>query len=193
MKWASTRVSSPRRTIACVQKDFWTYCTFGANRAPILHRNYPCPQTDQNVIPHDPCHLGVPLGASKWFPSLWYDRRKPSNYLVSRLALSSNGPKRASTCASWPRSTIGCAQNDFWAYSTFGAKCAPILHRHKHCFQMDQNEIPHVSSHLGVPSGASKTISEPMVRWAQTVHLSCDKISTISKQTEVSIHQSLIT
>ena len=29
------------------------------------------------------------------------------------------------------------------------------------------NEIPHDPSHLGVPSGASKTISEPMVRLAK--------------------------
>ena len=27
-----------------------------------------------------------------------------------------------------------------------------------------QNEIPHDPHHLGVPSGVSKTISEPMVR-----------------------------
>jgi gamma-glutamylcysteine synthetase len=36
-------------------------------------------------------------------------------------------------------------------------------------------------------------ISEPVVRSAQTVHLSCVKISTISKQTESSDHLSLIT
>ena len=31
------------------------------------------------------------------------------------------------------------------------------------------NEIPHDPRHLGLPSGASKTISEPMIRLAQTV------------------------
>jgi hypothetical protein len=36
-------------------------------------------------------------------------------------------------------------------------------------------------------------ISEPMVCPAQTVHLSCVKISTISKQTEMSFRLSLIT
>ena len=36
-------------------------------------------------------------------------------------------------------------------------------------------------------------IFEPMVRLAQTVHLSCVKICTISKQTETSIHLSLDT
>ena len=55
------------------------------------------------------------------------------------------------------------------------------------------NEIPHDPCHLGVPSGASNTISEPMVRSAQTVHRSCVKISTISKRTEMSIHLNLIT
>jgi hypothetical protein len=47
--------------------------------------------------------------------------------------------------------------------------------------------------HLGVPSGASNTIDEPVVGSAQTVHLSCIKISTISNQTESSFHLSLVT
>ena len=38
--------------------------------------------------------------------------------------------------------------------------------------------------HLGLPSGASKMISEPMVRSAQTVHLTYVMVSTIAKQTE---------
>jgi hypothetical protein len=46
---------------------------------------------------------------------------------------------------------------------------------------------------LGLPSGAFKMISEPMVRLAQTAHLSCVKISTISKETQTSFHLSLVT
>jgi hypothetical protein len=57
---------------------------------------------------------------------------------------------------------------------------------------MYQNKIPHDPHHLGVPSGASKTFSKPMVRSAQTVHLSCVKISTISKQIEMSFHLNLV-
>jgi hypothetical protein len=53
--------------------------------------------------------------------------------------------------------------------------------------------IPHGPRHHGVPSGASKMISEPMVHSAQTVHLSCVKTSTISKRTESIFHLSLIT
>ena len=37
---------------------------------------------------------------------------------------------------------------------------------------MDRNELPLERRNLGVPSGASKRISEPMVRLAPTVHLS---------------------
>jgi hypothetical protein len=58
---------------------------------------------------------------------------------------------------------------------------------------MDQNEIPHDARHQGVLSGASKTISKPMVRSAQTEHLSCANISTIFKRTESSFHLNLIT
>jgi hypothetical protein len=48
---------------------------------------------------------------------------------------------------------------------------------------MDQNELPLDTCHLGVPSGVPKMISMPMVYSAQTVHLSCAEINTISKQT----------
>jgi hypothetical protein len=96
----------------------------------------------------------------KWFLSLWYVRRKPCTYIVSRLALSLNPPKQASSCASSPRCTIGFVQNDFWALGTFGANCAR------------RSSIR-----------SSKMISEPMIRSAQTVQLSCVKIRTISKQT----------
>ena len=55
------------------------------------------------------------------------------------------------------------------------------------------SDIPNDPHHLGVPSGASKTISEPMVRRAQTVHRSCFKIRTISKRNETSFHLSFVT
>ena len=53
--------------------------------------------------------------------------------------------------------------------------------------QTERSETPHDPRHLGVPSGASKMIYEPMVRWTQTVDLSCVKISTISKRSELSL------
>jgi hypothetical protein len=114
----------------------------------------------------------------KWFSSIWYIQHKACTYHASRLALSPNGPKQAFTWVSSPRSTIRCVQNDFWAYGTVGANRASILLRHKYCLWMDRNGIPHEPCHLAIPSGASKMISKPMVHSAQTVHLSCVKITT---------------
>jgi hypothetical protein len=57
----------------------------------------------------------------------------------------------------------------------------------------DWNEIPDDPCHQGFLSSASKIIFEPMVRSAQTVHLSCLKISDISKLTETSCHFILVT
>jgi hypothetical protein len=57
--------------------------------------------------------------------------------------------------------------------------------RHKQCTYLaltltlspnELNEIPHEPHDLGVSSGACKTIFEPIVCSAQTVHLSCVKI-----------------
>ena len=58
---------------------------------------------------------------------------------------------------------------------------------------MDQNEILHDPHHLGVALGASKMISEPMVRLAETVHLSYTKTNTISKWTEMRFHMTHVT
>jgi hypothetical protein len=73
----------------------------------------------------------------------------------------------------------------------FRANHAPNLLWHLHCLQTDRNKIPHDPCHFGLPSGASKMISEPVVRSVRTVHLSCIKFSIISKWTESSMHSSL--
>jgi hypothetical protein len=175
----------------------------------------------------------------KWFLSLWYVRHKLCTYIASRLALSPTKPKCASTWALLPRSIIGCVQNDFWAYGTFGTKpCAylaptltlypnvpkwdstwpmsprtsircvqndfwaygmfsasrpPILQQGYHYLQKERIELLLDPRHLGVPSGASKTISKPMARLVQTVHLSCTNTNTVPKQTEMRFHMTHIT
>jgi hypothetical protein len=105
---------------------------------------------------------------------------------------------RAFTWATSPRSTIGCVQNYFCTYGAFDANRAPILRQDLHYLRKDWAftwassplstiEFPHDPRHLGVPSGASKMISMPMVCSTQIVHLSYFKISTISKRTELSL------
>jgi hypothetical protein len=63
----------------------------------------------------------------KWFLSLLHVSCKPRTHLASRLTLYSNGPKWATTWSMSCRSTIGCVQNDFPAYDTFGTNYAPVL------------------------------------------------------------------
>ena len=93
---------------------------------------------------------------------------------------------------------------------TMHLSCIKISTISKWTIQTDRNEIPYDPRHLGVPSGASKTISEPMLcsaqtmhlscvktdpmgRLAQIVHLSCTDTNIIPKWTEMSFHLSLVT
>jgi hypothetical protein len=129
----------------------------------------------------------------KQFLSLWYVWHKPCNYHARKLIVSPKGPKGDSTWPTSPRISIRCVQNGFWGYGTFGANCGSILHRDLHYLQIDWIKILHDSRHLGVASGAPKTISELTVHSTQTVQLSCTKLSTVSKRTEMSFHLSLVT
>jgi hypothetical protein len=53
---------------------------------------------------------------------------------------------------------------------------------------MNQNEFRVDPHHVGLPSVAPKMISKPIVHSAQTMHLSCVEINTISKQSQTSFH-----
>jgi hypothetical protein len=102
---------------------------------------------------------------------LWYVWRKSCTYLARTPTLSPNGPKRDSTWLTSPWSSIGCAQNDFWGYGTFGTIRAPIFRQDQHYLRTDWIKLPLEYHHLGVPLGASKMIYEPKVHSSQTVHL----------------------
>jgi hypothetical protein len=65
----------------------------------------------------------------KRFPCMWYIQHKSCTYLVPRLTLSPNELKWASTWPTSPRSSIGCAQDNFWAYCMLGTNHASILRR----------------------------------------------------------------
>jgi hypothetical protein len=166
---------------------------FSTNRAPILRRDLRYLQTNWIKHPLEPRAQGVPSGASKIISEPMVRSAQTLHLSYIKISTISNKLNQASTGASSPRSTIGCVQNYFWAYGMFSTNHAPILNRHQQYLQIDQNEIPHDTCHLGVPSGASKTIYETVVHLAKTVHLSYVKISTIFEQTELSLHLSLVT
>ena len=58
---------------------------------------------------------------------------------------------------------------------------------------MDRNELPLEPHHLAVPSGASKMISESMVRSSQTMHLSYTDTNTVSKWSKTRFHMTHVT
>ena len=58
---------------------------------------------------------------------------------------------------------------------------------------MDKNELPLDPRHLGLASAMPKMISVPVVHLAQTVHLFCGEINTISKQTKTSFRMTHVT
>jgi hypothetical protein len=126
--------------------------------------------------------LGVPSGASKTFLRPWYVRHKWCTYLSSRLALSPNRPSFHLSLVTMEYHWV-CPKPFLSRWYIWRELCtylAPTLTLSPN----GKNEIPHDPRHLGVPSGVSKMISEPMVRLAQTMHLSCTNTNTISKQKE---------
>jgi hypothetical protein len=129
----------------------------------------------------------------KWCLRQWYVWRKPCTYLAVTLTLSPNGPKQDSTWPTSPSSSIRCVQNDIRASSTLGANRAPILRQDYHYLQTDWSELPLEPRHLGVQSGVSKTISEPMRCLAQTMHLSCNNTCTVSTRTEMRFYMTHVT
>jgi hypothetical protein len=58
---------------------------------------------------------------------------------------------------------------------------------------MDRNELPLEPCDIGVPSGASKMLSELMVHLAQTVHQSCTDTNTVSIRTEMRFYMTHVT
>jgi hypothetical protein len=141
-------------------------------------------------LPFDPHHLWVPSGAPKTISMPMVQPAQTNTYLMLRLTLSSNGPKRASTWPMSPRSSIGCVKNNFRAYCTFSANYAPILREDQHYLQ---TSFPFDLHHLGGPSCAALKISVPVVHSRQTMHLSVAVINTMSKWTEASFQLTHVT
>jgi hypothetical protein len=129
LKRASIWPTSPRSSIGCAQKDFHALVP----SAQTVHLS--CAEINtiskwtQTSIHLTHITYEFHRVRPKKFRCSWYIRRKPYTYLALRLTLSLNRPKRASNWPMSPTSSIGCAQNNFWAYCTFSANRAPVLHR----------------------------------------------------------------
>jgi hypothetical protein len=84
--------------------------------------------------------------------------------------------------------TIRCVQNDFYVWRKPCTYLALTLTPSQNGPKRDLTWPTSPRSFIS----ASKTIYEPMVCSVQTVHPSCVKISTVTKQTETSLHLSLV-
>ena len=148
---------------------------------------------DRNEIPHDPSHLGVPSGVSKPISV-------PVVHSAQTMHLSW---VKTSTIPKWTELSFHLSlvtKENYWVRPKWFlilwyVWCKPCTYVEP-TLTLSPNgpkwdEIPQDPHHLETPSGASKMISEPIVHSVQSVHLSCIKISTISKQTETSFHWSL--
>jgi hypothetical protein len=148
---------------------------------------------DSNRLPLEPRHLEVSSGASNTIS-------EPTVHSTQTAQLSC---VKSTTISKRTRTSFHLSL-DIYEYRRVCPKQFLSLWYvwHKPCtyiaptLTLSPNETKRDSTrptHLGVPSSASKTISEPMVRSTQTTHISCVKISTISKWTQTSFHLSLVT
>jgi hypothetical protein len=147
---------------------------------------------DRNELPLEPCHHRVPSCSSKM-------TIEPTVHLAQTVHLSCTN---TNTISKWtemrfvvPHVALGFHWISKMIFELWYVQRKPYnyLASRLAYLQTDRNELPPKPRHLGVPSGASKMISEPMVGLVQTVHLSYIKISTISKRIKTSIHLSLVT
>jgi hypothetical protein len=119
--------TSPRGSIGCVHNDFQAYGTFNTNRATILRKDSTISKWTETSYQLSLINLEYHQVHPKWFLTILYVWRTPCTYLALTLAPSPNRPKQDSPWPTSPRSSIGCVQNDFWAYGTFGINYASIL------------------------------------------------------------------
>jgi hypothetical protein len=140
----------------------------------------------RNEILDDPRHLGVPSGATKMISEPMECSAQTMHLSFVKITTISKQTKTGFHLSLVTLEYHRVRLKRFLSLWYVWRIRAPILHPHKHHLQTFQNESPHDPRHLGVPPGASKTISEPKVHSAQTLHNKCVKISTISKWTKTS-------
>jgi hypothetical protein len=160
---------------------------------PIIHQNQHFLQKDRNEILHNPRHLGVPSGVSKSVSEAMV-------HLVETVDLSCSDTNTVSkqTETSFHLSLVTqeyhpVHQKQFLSLWYVWHKPCTYTAPKLTLSPKDRNKILHDSRHLGVPSGASKSVLEAMERLVQTVDLSCIDNYTISKRTETRSYMTHIT
>jgi hypothetical protein len=148
---------------------------------------------DQNEIPHDPCTIGVPSGASKTiFEPMVRSTQTEQLSCIKIHTISKRTEMTFHLCLVTREYHRVCPK---WLLSLWYVwRKLFIFHALKLTLSPTRSKQDSTCPcPLAVPSGAYKTISKLMVRSAQTLRLSCVKIRTIPKRTEMNYHLSLVT
>jgi hypothetical protein len=154
---------SPRSSTGCVQDDFRSDGTLNTNHAPTMRQDYHYRQTDSNKLQLEPRQLGVSSGASKTVSEPIVRSAQTVHLYCTDTNTIYKWTKMRFHMTHSPRSSIRCVQHDFRADGTIDTNCTPTLRQDYHYLQTDTKRLPLEPRHLGVSSGASKTILEPMV------------------------------
>jgi hypothetical protein len=154
---------------------------FDENCSPILHQEKHYLQTDGTELPLEPRHLGVLSSASKMISM-------PRVCSVQTVLLSCTNTnttsKRTKTRFHTTHVTYEfhrVCPKLFMSLWYVQCKSCTYLASRIALSPNGTNKAPPDPRHLGVPSGASKTIYEPVVRLAQIEHLSFTDANTVSK------------
>jgi hypothetical protein len=154
------------------------------------------PTVDQSCrteLPLEPHHLGVPSGTSKTFS----EQMVCSVQTVLLSCTNTNTvSKRTKTRFHMTHVTYEFHRVHpklYMMYWYVQSKPCTYLASRFALSTNRPNRAPLDPPHLGVPSGVSKTIYEPMVHLTQTEQLSCTDANIVSKLIETRFHMTHVT
>jgi hypothetical protein len=147
---------------------------------------------DSTDLPLEPRHLGVPSSVSKMI----------SMPMVCSLQTVHLSCTDTNTVSKWTKTRYHMTHITYEFHWVRPKLFEPMVRSVQSCTYVASrlalspnrpNRAPPDPRHLGVPSGPSKMVYEPMVRLTQTGHLSCTDANTISKQTKTRFHITHVT
>jgi hypothetical protein len=148
---------------------------------------------DRNEILHDPRHLGVPSGVSKTLSKHVVCSAQTVHLSYVKISTISKRTK-----LSFHMSLITleyhrvCPKRFLSQWYVWRKPCTYLASDYNY-LQTDCIELPLDPRQLGVSSGVSKMIFEPMRCLAQIMHLSCTDTYTVSRRTETRFHMIHVT
>jgi hypothetical protein len=148
---------------------------------------------DRTELPLEPRHQGVPSSASKmiYLPMV-------CSMQTMHLSCSDNNTISKRTKTRFDRTHVTYEFHRVRLklfMSLWYVQCRPCTYLVSRLALSPNrpNRAPPDPCHLGVPSGASKTIYEPMVHLTQIEHLFCTDANTVSKEIETIFHMTHVT